>query len=176
MNDTDGTDGTGAPDGTGTGDVPDTVTTAHRLSVAITRLRSRLREESGTHEAGLSISQFSLLRRITDEGPVTAAGLAAAEHVSPQSVAQNLTVLKAAGLVHTRRDPDDGRRTLITAADAGDALLRSIRASRTAWLVQAIETLTEPGERATLDAAVDLLERLIASDVHTDRRGGGRRR
>ncbi|MEV1006865.1 MarR family transcriptional regulator [Streptomyces sp. NPDC049881] len=160
---------------------PDTtVETAHRLSVAITRLRSRLREESGTHDTGLSISQLSVLRRVLDEGPVTAAHLAAAEHVSPQSIAQNLAALKEAGLVTARRDPADGRRTLITANASGDALVRSLRASRKAWLVQAIDSLVGPEERPALDAALDLLERLAAADVHnegrtTARKGNGRK-
>ncbi|WP_052849640.1 MarR family winged helix-turn-helix transcriptional regulator [Streptomyces avicenniae] len=155
---------------------PDTVETAHRLGVAITRLRSRLREESGTHDTGLSISQLSVLRRVIDEGPVTAAYLAGAEHVSPQSIAQNLAALKEAGLVTARRDPADGRRTLISAHASGDELVRTLRASRVAWLTQALDTLVGPEERPALDAALDLLERLAASDVHNPgRKGSGRK-
>jgi MarR family len=87
---------------------------ARRLSVAITRLRSRLREEAGMHATGLSISQLAVLQSVVDDGPTTAAHLAQVQHVSAQSVAQNLAVLKAAGLVRGERDPADGRKTLIS--------------------------------------------------------------
>ena len=60
---------------------------------------------------GLSVSQMSVLWQVLQEGPVTAAGLAAAQHVGPQAIAQNLAVLTAAGLIHTERDPGDGRKT-----------------------------------------------------------------
>ena len=142
----------------------DTAETAHRLSVAITRLRSRLREESGTTSTGLSISQLAVLRRVSGEGPVTAARLAAVEHVSPQAIAQNLAALKATGLVRAERDPGDGRKTLITASERGRELLGTLRASRKAWLTRAIEALVPEEERPVLDRAVELLERLAAAD------------
>ena len=85
------------------------------------RLRSRLREEAGINGTGLSVSQMSVLWQVLQEGPVTAAELAAAQHVSPQAIAQNLAVLKAAGLIHAERDPGDGRKTLITASKSGQA-------------------------------------------------------
>jgi hypothetical protein len=46
-------------------------------------------------------SQLTLLRRLIDEGPTTAAALTGAEHISQQPVAQSLTPLKAAGYVST---------------------------------------------------------------------------
>jgi hypothetical protein len=46
-----------------------------------------------------------VLQHVVDEGPVTATYLATVQHVSPQSIAQNLAVLKAAGLVQAERDP-----------------------------------------------------------------------
>lgn len=142
---------------------PDAPDTAHRLSVAITRLRSRLREEAGIHATGLSVSQLAVLRRILDEGPVTAARLAAAEHVTPQSVAQNLTVLKAAGLVRSERDPLDGRKILLSAQDEGGALLAALHASREDFLSRAIAALVPDEERQDLERTVELLERLAAA-------------
>lgn len=145
----------------------DTAATAQRLSVAITRLRSRLREEAGINGTGLSISQLSVLWHILQAGPVTAAELAAAQHVSPQSIAQNLTVLKAAGLIQSERDPRDGRKTLITASESSLRLATSVRASKESYLARAIDALVGPEERADLERAVDLLERLAAADLTT---------
>jgi DNA-binding MarR family transcriptional regulator len=140
--------------------------------VAITRLRSRLREEVGIDGTGLSISQMSVLWHILQEGPVTAAELAAAQLVSPQSIAQNLAVLKAAGLIQTERDPGDGRKTLITASESSRQLVTSVRASKESYLARAIDALVGPEERADLERAVDLLERLAAADLTTYARHG----
>jgi len=145
---------------------------AQRLSVAITRLRSRLREEAGIDGTGLSVSQMSVLWHILQEGPVTAAELAAAQHVSPQSIAQNLAVLKAAGLIQTERDPGDGRKTLITASESSRQLVTSVRASKESYLARAIDALVGPHERDDLDRAIGLLERLAAADLTTHARHG----
>lgn len=134
------------------------------LAVAITRLRSRVREEAGVLSIGLSISQLALLGRLIVEGPMTAASLAGAEHVSQQAIAQSLAALKAAGLVRAQRDPDDGRKSLISATAAGRQLRESLLQSKEAWLTRAIEATIPAPERATLDAAIELLERLAAAD------------
>jgi DNA-binding MarR family transcriptional regulator len=143
----------------------DTAGAAQRLSVAITRLRSRMREEAGLDGTGLSVSQLSVLWYVLQAGPVTAAQLAAAQHVSPQSIAQNLAVLKAAGLVLTERDPGDGRKTLITASEASRRLVTSLRASKESYLARAIDALVGPPERDDLEQAIGLLERLAAADL-----------
>jgi DNA-binding MarR family transcriptional regulator len=146
----------------------DTAKVAVRLSVALKRLRSRLREESGTTSTGFTISQLALLQRLIEGGPATAASLAAAEHVSQQAIAQSVATLKAAELVGTRRDPADGRKVLISPTDAGRDLFASLLASREAWLVRAIETVVASDERASLDTAIELLERLAAADLSPD--------
>jgi len=148
----------------GTGSGQNTAEAAQRLSVAVTRLRSRLREEAGLYRTGLSVSQLSVLRSVVEAGPVTAADLAATQHVSPQSIAQNMAVLKAAGLVRADRDPGDGRKTLLTASKAGRQLFMSLHASKNSFLARAIDALVPPQERADLDRAIVLLERLAAAD------------
>lgn len=157
---------------TGTGS-QGTAVAAQRLSVAITRLRSRLREEAGLDGTGLSVSQLSVLWHILQVGPVTAAELATAQHVSPQSIAQNLAVLKTAGMVQTDRDPRDGRKTLITASQSGRQLVTSVRASKESYLARAINALIGPEQRADLDRAIELLERLAVADL-SQHAGAGR--
>ncbi|MFC4031328.1 MarR family winged helix-turn-helix transcriptional regulator [Streptomyces polygonati] len=148
----------------GNEELPDTARSARRLSIAITRLRSRLRMEAGLHATGLSISQLAVLQQVVDDGPVTAAYLATAQHVTPQSIAQNLAVLKAAGLVRAGRDLQDGRKILMTADDSGRELLTSLQTSRKAFLTRAIDALVAPEERPDLEKTIELLERLAAAD------------
>src|SRR6185312_16899932 len=95
---------------------------AVRLATAVSRLRSRIRIESGLRSTGIPISQLAVLGRIIDEGPTTAAALAAGEHVTQQAIAQSLATLTKRGLVEKQADPSDGRKSLVTATAAGREL------------------------------------------------------
>jgi DNA-binding MarR family transcriptional regulator len=141
---------------------------AVELSTSLTRLRSRLREEAGVTTSGFTLSQLAIVQRIIAEGPTTAAALAAVEHVSQQAIAQSVTILKAGGLVRGERDPQDGRRVLISVTETGRELFDSLSASRKAWLAQAIEAVVDPSERSDLDTAIELLQRLAGADFEFD--------
>ncbi|GAA4864209.1 MarR family winged helix-turn-helix transcriptional regulator [Actinomycetospora straminea] len=139
---------------------PSSVRAAHEVRVAIGRLRRRLRETADRDE--LTPSQTSLLSRLDRDGPRTASELAAAEGVRPQSVAVSVAALEERGLVTRRRDPDDGRRQTISVAPGGRAFLDSTRAAGEEWLARALhERLTED-ERATVVAAMGLLDRVAS--------------
>jgi DNA-binding MarR family transcriptional regulator len=137
---------------------------ALRLWMAISHLRARLRAEAGSRPTGYSISQLAILQRLLD-GPLTAADLAEEQHVSQQAIAQNVAALEAASLVKRTRDGRDRRKVLIAATDAGRELLEVSRASRKAWLFQAIEEVVGADERADLVKTIDLLERLAAAEA-----------
>jgi DNA-binding MarR family transcriptional regulator len=143
--------------------------TAVRLAVAVKRLQARIREEAGVTSTGLSVAQLSIFSRLVNEGPATAASLAAAEHVSQQAIAQSVAGLKASGLVSVQPDPADGRKSLLTVTAAGRALFETIMASRDDWLIRAIEAAVSPDERARLDHAIELLERLGQVDLRAGR-------
>ena len=142
---------------------------AVRLAMAVSRLRSRIRIEAGMRSTGIPISQLAVLGRIIDEGPTTAAALAAGEHVTQQAIAQSLATLKERGLVEKQADPSDGRKSLVTATAAGRALRDGITASRDEWLTQAIDAAVGPEERPLLAEAIGLLERI--ADVKLQRGG-----
>jgi DNA-binding MarR family transcriptional regulator len=144
---------------------PDTAQLAVRLSVAVTRLRSRLREEAGMTSSGFTVSQLAILQRILDEGPMTAAALAAAEHVSQQSISQGVTTLKEAGLVQGRPDVTDGRKVVISLTPVGRNMFESLLASRKAWLVQALDVIVTPDRREDLETTIALLEALAGADL-----------
>ncbi|MGW7007967.1 MarR family winged helix-turn-helix transcriptional regulator [Streptomyces sp. NPDC054933] len=143
--------------------------TAQRLNDAIKRLRARLRAESGQHATGLTATQLGVLANVVREGPVTAARLAALDHVSGQSIAQSLAVLKAAGLVHSEPDPRDGRKKLMSADPSATELIETLLAGRASFLARAIDQFVAPDEREDLEKAIELLERLAAADLS----GGG---
>jgi DNA-binding MarR family transcriptional regulator len=141
---------------------------AVRLGMAVSRLRSRIRLESGLRSTGIPISQLAVLGRIIDEGPTTAAALAASEHVTQQAIAQSLATLKERGLVEKQADPGDGRKSLVSATAAGRELMETILASREEWLTQAIDAAVKPEERTLLREAIDLIERITDVQLHRD--------
>jgi DNA-binding MarR family transcriptional regulator len=142
---------------------------AVRLGIAVSRLRSRIRIESGLRSTGIPISQLAVLGRIIDEGPTTASALAAGEHVTQQAIAQSLATLKERGLVEKQADPSDGRKSLVSATASGRELRDAIVVSREEWLTQAIDAAVKPAERPLLAAAIELLERIADVELH---RGG----
>ncbi|MEV6056648.1 MarR family transcriptional regulator [Streptomyces sp. NPDC052107] len=143
--------------------------TAQRLNDAMKRLRARLRAESGQHATGLTPTQLAVLASVVREGPVTAARLASLEHVSAQSIAQSLAVLRAAGLVHSEPDPQDGRKKLMSADPSATELVGKLLAGRASFLARAIDQVVAPDERKDVEKAIKLLERLAAADLS----GGG---
>ena len=145
-----------------------TASDAMRLAMAVTRLRARIRIESGLRSTGIPISQVAVLARIIEEGPTTAAALAAAEHVTQQAIAQSLATLEKRGLVAKTRDPGDGRKSLVTATEPGHALLERIDASREAWLSRAIDAAVTPDERAALETTIEILQRIAHVDLRPD--------
>jgi DNA-binding MarR family transcriptional regulator len=130
------------------------------LALATKRLAGRFRERIGEASGGISLSQLAILGRVRRDGPLTAAALAAAEHVSGQAIAQALPGLKAAGLITAQAHPTDGRKTLIAATDDAETLWRAMLDSRDAWLARVLETELTARERATLADAVSLIERI----------------
>jgi DNA-binding MarR family transcriptional regulator len=145
---------------------------AVRLAVAFKRLYSRLREAALASGMELPITQLAIIKHLRDHGPTTAAVLAVSERMSHQAIAQNLAALKQAGFVRTAPDPTDGRKSLVHVTAAGGRLFESAIAARNAWLTDAIEHNVPAGERAALERAIGLLERLAAAD--RPRPSGGR--
>jgi DNA-binding MarR family transcriptional regulator len=139
---------------------------AVRLAVAIKRVHGRLREAAwaGAGEAELPVAQVAVIKRLRNDGPSTASVLAAAEHVSHQAITQTLAALKRAGLVRSAADPADGRKSVISVTPAGNRLFESARASRDAWLAQAIGHVISPRERTALEKSIELLERLADAE------------
>ncbi|AWH97563.1 MarR family transcriptional regulator [Dietzia psychralcaliphila] len=110
----------------------------------------------------LSMGKTGILFRLDHHGALTATDLAALERISHQAVAGAVRELEEMGLVSRSPDPADGRRVLITLTDSGRTRLISERSAGQEWLVHAITGGLSESERATLAAAVPLLNRLDA--------------
>ena len=134
----------------------ETVPLAHELRETLGRLVRRLRAEPGLPP----VAQLIVLGRLDREGPASTSDLAAAERMRPQSMAQTVRDLEAAGLVSRRPDPDDGRRALVELTALGRERVRAARAQRESRLSEILERDLTAAERETLREAVALLRRI----------------
>jgi DNA-binding MarR family transcriptional regulator len=128
---------------------------AHELRETVGRVVRRLRAEPGP-----PVAQLTVLSRLERRGPASVSDLATAERMRPQSMAQTVQDLEAAGLVTRRPDPDDRRRAFVELTPAGRELLKETRARREGWLTDVLDRQLDARERALLREAVALLGRI----------------
>jgi DNA-binding MarR family transcriptional regulator len=133
---------------------------AVRLRLAIARTARRLRQQAGEE---LSPSQVAALATIDRHGPLTPSELATRERIKRPTATRVIARLEESGLVGRTRDPEDGRSSLVALAPAGRELLERVRTRKDAYLSRRLRELT-PDERATLDRAAAILERLLEED------------
>jgi DNA-binding MarR family transcriptional regulator len=128
---------------------------AHELRETFGRLVRRLRVESD-----FPMTQMAVLGRLERQGPASISELAAVERVRPQSMAQTVREVEAAGWVSRRPDPDDGRRQILELTAQGLARIHANRAAREDWLTQALDRELDATERDELRDALALLQRI----------------
>jgi DNA-binding MarR family transcriptional regulator len=133
---------------------------AVRLRLAVARTARRLRQEAGEE---LSPTQAAALSTIDRHGPLTPSELADRERVRRPTATRLIAVLEEAGLVDRTRDPLDGRSFLVALSPGGRELLARVRTRKNAYLSRRLRELS-PEDRATLDHASAILERLLEED------------
>jgi DNA-binding MarR family transcriptional regulator len=131
---------------------------AGRLRFMIVRTARRLRQEAGSD---LSPSLTAALSTVECHGPMTPSELAARERIQRPTATRVLARLAEEGLVERTPDPQDGRSALVSATPAARALLDELRTRKTAFLAERLERL-DAEDRAALDRAADILERMLA--------------
>jgi DNA-binding MarR family transcriptional regulator len=130
---------------------------APRLRLAITRTARRLRQEAGTD---LGPSQAAALATVERHGPLSPSEVAKRERIKRPTATRIVRRLSAAGLIDRVRDPEDGRSSILTITSEGRALLRRLRARKTAYLAQRLRDV-DAEDRATLERAAELLEGML---------------
>jgi DNA-binding MarR family transcriptional regulator len=108
----------------------------------------------------VTASQSAALGRLVRDGAATTADLARAEGVRPQSMGATVQALVELGLVVREPDPDDGRRTLVSATDAGRVARDESHRSRTRLLAERLAALA-PDDRATVARSLTILGSLV---------------
>jgi DNA-binding MarR family transcriptional regulator len=123
------------------------------------KLKLRVREHGGGND--LTPSQASVLLRLEKDGAATVSSLARAEGMRPQSMSAIVAPLQESGLVSGSPDPGDGRQTLMSLTPKCLKWLEDGRAARQDWLAASISQKLSVHEQETLQAALELLKRLV---------------
>ena len=134
-------------------------TLAAEMRTVFRKLKLRLREH-GEH-SDLTLSQISVVLRLEKEGSATVSSLARAEGMRPQSMSAVVTPLQESGLVRGAPDPSDGRKTLMSLTPKCLKRLQEGRAARQDWLTATISQKLSAHEQEKLQAAIELLTRLV---------------
>jgi DNA-binding MarR family transcriptional regulator len=129
---------------------------AYRLRVALGRITRNMKGV----ETGLTWPQAMVLTRLEENGDMTAAAIAAAEGVRPQSMAATLSAMEEERMVSRRADAHDRRQLQVSITEHGRSLIRAARASKEQWLAQAMKARLNREEIETLRASLAVLERL----------------
>jgi DNA-binding MarR family transcriptional regulator len=138
-----------------------TATLSEELEQSFTRLAHVLLR-GGEH--GISRSAASVLSRLATAGPQRITELATWESVAQPTMTMLIRRLEAQGLVTRGEDPGDRRAVRVTVTRSGEETLARRRRKR-AEALEARMAVLDPGERATIAAAIPLLVRLAEASA-----------
>ena len=127
--------------------------------MALRLLVRRISADAPPELQEFSWTQKAVLRRLEKHGPATAADLARAERVKPQSMGTALGLLEKMGLVERKAHPTDGRQINIKLTARGITLRKNSKEATYAWLSRAIAGLDRQ-EQTTLFKAGELIKRM----------------
>jgi DNA-binding MarR family transcriptional regulator len=130
---------------------------AGHLRHTIVRVARRLRQEAGGE---LSPSLTAALSTVERHGPLTPSELASRERIQRPTATRVIARLEEERLIRRTPDMYDGRSSLVAVTKEGEELLAELRTRKTAFLAERLEGL-DPDERATLERAADILERVL---------------
>jgi DNA-binding MarR family transcriptional regulator len=138
--------------------IVDPLTVANELRPVLLRLARELRRE--TEQLGITARQATLLWLIRGNPGLSLRELAAEEGISAPALSGHVDRLEKAGLIERVRDEKDRRRVGLTLTEAGEGLLRRVRARRTTWLADRLRGLADE-DVAAVEAAIEPLARLL---------------
>lgn len=134
---------------------------AARLRLAVVRLNRRLRAQRDS-ESTTTLTQLAALASLYRHGPMSAGELAAKERVQPPSMTRVIAALADLGFVARSPHPTDGRQTVVSVTEAGQAYVEADISARERWLDERLAELSDE-ERVLLCRAAELIDRMASS-------------
>ncbi len=112
----------------------------------------------------VSLSALAILSTLYAQGAMTAARLAEAERLQPQSLTRLIQDLEEKGLIARTPDPDDRRNLRISLTEAGRLAFYYDIAARHTWLSGAMAERLTGDEQALLLMASEVMAKLARPD------------
>lgn len=133
-----------------------------RILRGVLSLGRRLRAERPQGSA--SLSAIGLLGTLHRLGSMPAVRLAAEERLQPQSLSRLIAALERDGLIARAPGKADRRELLISLTDRGRAALAADMGARRQWLDRAMAATLTEAERALLQQAATVMQKLADYD------------
>lgn len=124
----------------------------NQAAIAANRLTDRALADAGTHR-----HQFAMLATLDEFGPSSQADLGRCTAIDRSDVAAAVNAMAERGFVQRSRDPDDGRRNIVTLTPAGKDHLERLGAR----LAEAQDELLRALSATESKTLIGLLARLI---------------
>jgi DNA-binding MarR family transcriptional regulator len=130
------------------------------LKLSLGLLVRRLRATTTAEQQDLSWTQKSVILRLEEDGPMTAADLARAESVKPQSMGTAIAQLEEKGLIEKKPRKDDGRQIDIKVTAKALAMRKTNHEASRSWLSEAISKLSR-ADQVKLFEAGQIIKKLV---------------
>lgn len=118
------------------------------------------RSTAGRPSRALDRAAYVILRRLQAVGPMNVSAVADVLNLDGSTVTRQLTTLENDGLIERRRDPADGRGTVVEATPKGLAQVDAVREARRVVFSQVLSDYT-PAEMQELAANLERFTRAI---------------
>jgi DNA-binding MarR family transcriptional regulator len=100
------------------------------VALLFRRAEATRRAAPGAEHRALDRAAYVILRQLDSHGAANVGTIAGLLGLDGSTVTRQVAAMERDGLVERRRDPSDGRGTLIVATTHGRALLRTVRRAR----------------------------------------------
>ena len=116
------------------------------------------------NEHGLPPKQFSVLRRLLEDGPATVGAIQEYLYSSASVASTVISQLEEAGFVTRTRSPEDNRVVIVALTEAGRTLAQNTPMGGIVLLRRKLATLPEERLRAIDTALADIMELMGVTD------------
>lgn len=136
----------------------------HQLGEDLIGVSARVVRWAPAAQAGLSVAATRILSRLRDAGQLKISDLAIQERSSQPTITNHIKRLEEQGLVERHSDPRDARVSLISVTSAGRAKLSAIRHELGSFLAPRLASLSDE-DRSAIRRSISALNGLIDSEV-----------
>jgi DNA-binding MarR family transcriptional regulator len=126
------------------------------------------RSTGGRAHRALDRAAYVILRRLQSDGPLNVSALADALNLDGSTVTRQLTTLEKDGLIERRRDPADGRGTVVDATPKGLAQVDAVAEARRVLYQQVLSDYS-PADREELAATLERFNGALDSFMRSSR-------